>query len=39
LNHLFKKNMTYDSGMEMAKHHIITEKTGMKTHFTHPYSS
>jgi IS30 family transposase len=39
LNPLFKKSMTYDNGMEMAKHEIITKKTGMKIYFDHPYSS
>lgn len=39
LNPVFKKSMTYDNGMEMAKHHIITQKTGMKIYFAHPYSS
>jgi transposase, IS30 family len=39
LNPLFKKTMTYDNGMEMAKHQIITRKTGMKIYFAHPYSS
>ena len=31
--------MTYDNGTEMAKHEIITQKTGMKIYFAHPYSS
>ena len=39
LNPLFKKSMTYDNGTEMARHEIITEKTGMKIYFAHPYSS
>ena len=39
LNPLFKKSMTYDNGIEMAKHEIITKKTGMKIYFAHPYSS
>jgi len=39
LNPLFKKSMTYDNGTEMAKHQIITQKTGMKIYFAHPYSS
>ena len=39
LNPLFKKTMTYDNGIEMAKHELITKKTGMKIYFAHPYSS
>ncbi len=39
LNPLFKKSMTYDNGTEMARHEIITQKTGMKIYFAHPYSS
>jgi len=39
LNPVFKKSMTYDNGIEMAKHQIITKKTGMKIYFAHPYSS
>ena len=31
--------MTYDNGTEMARHEIITQKTGMKIYFAHPYSS
>lgn len=39
LNSKFKKSMTYDNGIEMAKHEKITEKTSMKIYFAHPYSS
>lgn len=39
LNPLFKKSMTYDNGIEMARHKEITSKTGMKIYFAHPYSS
>ena len=39
LNPLFKKSMTYDNGTEMARHEIITQKTGMKIYFANPYSS
>lgn len=39
LNAIFKKSMTYDNGIEMAKHEIITKKTGIKIYFAHPYSS
>jgi len=39
LNPVFKKSMTYDNGIEMAKHQIITKNTGMKIYFAHPYSS
>ena len=31
--------MTYDNGIEMAKHEKTTQKTGMKIYFAHPYSS
>ncbi len=31
--------MTYDNGIEMARHEKITENTGMKIYFAHPYSS
>jgi len=39
LNPLFKKTMTYDNGIEMARHEEITRKTGMKIYFAYPYSS
>ncbi len=39
LNPVFKKSMTYDNGIEMARHEKITKKTGMKIYFAHPYSS
>jgi len=39
LNPLFKKTMTYDNGIEMAKHLLITQKTGIKIYFAHSYSS
>jgi len=39
LNTVFKKSMTYDNGIEMAKHQKITENTGIKIYFAHPYSS
>ena len=39
LNNLFKKTMTYDNGIEMAKHEKITQNTGVKIFFAHPYSS
>ena len=39
LNNILKKSMTYDNGIEMAKHQMITQKTGMKIYFAHPYSS
>ena len=34
-----KKTMTYDNGFEMASHKLITEQTGVKVYFAHPYSS
>ena len=39
LNPIYKKSMTYDNGIEMARHEKITENTGMKIYFAHPYSS
>jgi IS30 family transposase len=39
LNSEFKKSMTYDNGVEMARHEKITKNTGMKIYFAHPYSS
>jgi len=39
LNPILKKSMTYDNGVEMARHENITQKTGMKIYFAHPYSS
>ena len=39
LNPVLKKSMTYDNGIEMAKHQEITKKTGVKIYFAHPYSS
>lgn len=39
LQEVFKKTMTYDNGIEMARHEKITQKTGMKIYFAHPYSS
>lgn len=39
LNNIFKKSMTYDNGIEMARHEKITQNTGMKIFFAHPYSS
>ena len=39
LNRVFKKSMTYDNGIEMARHEKITQNTGMKIFFAHPYSS
>ncbi|MEX6625290.1 IS30 family transposase [Tenacibaculum salmonis] len=39
LNPIYKKSMTYDNGIEMARHQKITQKTGMKIYFAHPYSS
>ncbi len=39
LNPILKKSMTYDNGIEMARHKEITNKTGMKIYFAHSYSS
>ena len=39
LNNIFKKSMTYDNGIEMARYEIITQNTDMKIYFAQPYSS
>ncbi|MDY6895066.1 MAG: IS30 family transposase [Thermotogota bacterium] len=39
LDSIFTKTMTYDNGLEMAKHKLLTKKTGIKVYFAHPYSS
>jgi IS30 family transposase len=39
LNPILKKYMTYDNGVEMARHEKITQNTGMKIYFAHLYSS
>ena len=39
MNHIFRKSLTYDNGMEMANHKWFTQKTGMPVYFAHPYSS
>ena len=39
LPEVFRKTMTYDNGSEMAEHKSITQSTGMKVYFAHPYSS
>ena len=39
LNPIYKKSMTYDNGIEMARHEIITKNTGMKIYFACPNSS
>lgn len=39
LDPLFKKTMTYDNGIEMAQHKLLTLKTGIQVYFAHPYSS
>jgi len=33
-----KWSMTYDRGLEMAEHKILTEQTGVKVYFADPYS-
>lgn len=38
-NSLFRKSLTYDNGIEMARHKILTLRTGMDVFFAHPYSS
>lgn len=39
LDDLFLKTMTYDNGLEMARHKVLTKQTGIKVYFAHPYSS
>jgi IS30 family transposase len=39
LNVKLKKTLTYDNGLEMAQHKLLTEKTGIQVYFAHPYSS
>ena len=38
LNPIHKKTMTYDNGIEMARHEKIIQNTGMKIYLAHPYS-
>jgi IS30 family transposase len=38
LQNIFKKSMTYENGIEMAKHQKITKNTGMNIYLAHPYS-
>ena len=33
-----KKSMTYDCGVEIAKHRVLTEQTGVKVYFADPSS-
>ena len=33
------KTLTYDNGVEMAQHAILTKQTGMPVYFAHPYAS
>ena len=33
-----KKSMTYDRGVEMAEHRVLTEQTGVKVYFADPSS-
>lgn len=39
LDSRFKKTLTYDNGIEMAQHKILTKQTGIQVYFAHPYSS
>lgn len=39
LGEKFKKSLTYDNGLEMAQHKLLTQKTGIQVYFAHPYSS
>jgi len=39
LDDVYRKTMTYDNGVEMARHENFTKKTGMSVYFAHPYSS
>ncbi len=38
LNPIYKKSMTHDNGIEMARLEIITKNTGIKIYFTNLYS-
>lgn len=33
------KTMTYDNGVEMAQHKLLTKQTGIDVYFAHPYAS
>lgn len=33
-----RQSMTYDRGLEMAEHKVLTEQTGVKVYFADPYS-
>jgi len=35
----YRKSLTYDNGVEMAKHKLLTLKTGVDVYFAHAYSS
>lgn len=35
----YRKTLTYDNGIEMAQHELLTQQTGMQVYFAHPYSS
>ncbi len=39
LDNHFLKTLTYDNGVEMAQHKLLTKQTGMQVYFAHPYSS
>tara|TARA_B100000809_G_C14966086_1_gene469157 strand:+ start:171 stop:626 length:456 start_codon:yes stop_codon:yes gene_type:complete len=39
LNSNLTKTLTYDNGLEMARHKQLTEATVVKVYFAHPYSS
>jgi IS30 family transposase len=34
-----RKTLTYDNGIEMAQHNLVSAQTGMQVYFAHPYSS
>ncbi len=33
-----RRSMTYDQGVEMAKHQSLSQRTGIKVYFAHPHS-
>lgn len=35
----YRKSLTYDNGVEMAKHKLLSLKTGVDVYFAHAYSS
>ena len=38
INPEFKKSITYDRGLEMAEHKVLTKETGVQVYFADPRS-